>query len=401
MRDLSRALRRSLEKTIKLARVAAEDGAREELRRLRAFDARRPSWMSEDKNGRRLRLRAHAKSLGDRLNGEDGRPLARLVEAAAYVQWHRLLFARFLLERGLLRDAAGIALSPTDCREEAAMVAADADGRRPDEWSVAAAHAARMLPGAFPPDDPLETLTLAPEHAKSLRDHLRNLDTEIFEADDSLGWTYQFWRAAEKKAINESQVKIGGAELPAVTQLFTEPYMVRFLLHNTLGAWWAGKVLATRPDLARSAADEDTLRKACALPGYAWNYLRFVHEEGGWRPAARTFPGWPKRAAELAILDPCCGSGHFLTEALAALAGIRSAEEGFSPGDAAVATLGDNLAGLEIDGRCVQIAAFALALTAWRIGGAGTKLPTPRVAWVGAPPPLSRPEFIALANGDP
>jgi hypothetical protein len=55
--------------------------------------------------------------------------------------------------------------------------------------------------------------------------------------------------------------------LPAVTQLFTEPYMVKFLLHNTLGAWWAGKVLAGDPDLASNAPDEDALLKACARLG--------------------------------------------------------------------------------------------------------------------------------------
>src|SRR4029077_15945971 len=107
-------------------------------------------------------------------------------------------------------------------------------------------------------------------------ERLRRLPGAVVLADDSLGWTYQFWRSAEKKRVNDSQVKIGAAELPAGTQLFTEPYMVRFLLHNTLGAWWAGKVLAAEPALARDAANEDALRAACALPGYAWDYLRFV-----------------------------------------------------------------------------------------------------------------------------
>ena len=158
--------------------------------------------------------------------------------------------------------------------------------------------------------------------------------------------------------MNDSQVKIGAAELPAVTQLFTEPYMVRFLLHNTLGAWWAGKVLAANPALARDAANEDALRAACALPGYAWDYLRFVRDGETWRPAAGGFPGWPRRAAELTVLDPCCGSGHFLTEALAALAALRAHEEGLTPANAVAAVLRDNLAGLEIDGRCVQIASF-------------------------------------------
>jgi MmeI, DNA-methyltransferase domain len=252
----------------------------------------------------------------------------------------------------------------------------------------------------FPPDDPLESLSLAPERTKALLDHLRGLDAEIFAADDSLGWTYQFWRSAEKKEVNDSQVRIGAAELPAVTQLFTEPYMVRFLLHNTLGAWWAGKVLGSQPELARDAADEPSLRAACALPNYAWDYLRFVRDDGVWRPAAGTFPGWPARAAEITLLDPCCGSGHFLTEALAALAALRGVEESLSPGDAVVVAIHDNLHGLEIDGRCVQIAAFALALSAWRIAGEQIKLPTPHVAWVGAPPPLPKSEFVALANGD-
>lgn len=393
MPDLSRDLRRSLEATVKAARVSAEAGAADAIRRLGVAAAELPAHL-EARRAERNRLRAHARSLGDKLNKDGTQEVRRLAEAAAYVQWHRLLFARFLLERGLLRDETGVPLSLTDCREEVAMAGSG------DEWSIASAHAARLLPGVFPPDDPVEQLTLAPEHAKALRDHLRGLDTAIFAADDSLGWTYQFWRAAEKKAVNDSQVKIGAAELPAVTQLFTEPYMVRFLLHNTLGAWWAGKVFSARPDLAREAVDEVSLRAACALPGYAWDYLRFVREGEVWRPAAGIFPGWPARAAEITLLDPCCGSGHFLTEALAALAALRGAEEGFSPADAVVAALRDNIHGLEIDGRCVQIAAFALALTAWRIGGAETKLPTPHVAWVGAPPPLPKSEFAELANGD-
>ena len=206
MPDLPRGLRRQLEATIKTAREAAERGATDALTRLGVFDSRRPAHLDDSRNATRLRLRAHAKSLGDSLTGADGAPLRRLVEAAAYIQWHRLLFSRFLLERDLLRDALGV-VSLADCRDEA--------GAGGDEWAVAAAHTARMLPGVFPADDPIEALVLAPEHAKALRDLLLKLDSPTFQADDSLGWTYQFWRAAEKKAINESQVKIGAAEFRA------------------------------------------------------------------------------------------------------------------------------------------------------------------------------------------
>jgi hypothetical protein len=393
MTDLTREQRRALETASRAARQEAEAAAADALRRLGVAES--PAHLDAEKRKQCKRLRVHARALGDARAANGTQAIARLTEQAAYVQWHRLLFARFLIERKLLREETGAAVSLTDCRE-----IAFGEGTGADEWSVAAGFAAAMLPGVFPTDDPVENLALAPEHARTLRQRLLAMDTAIFLADDSLGWTYQFWRAAEKKAVNEAQVKIGAAELPAVTQLFTEPYMVRFLLHNTLGAWWAGKRLAAEPALAREAADEATLRAACALSGYAWDYLRFVQEEGTWRPAAGTFPGWPAEAKALSVLDPCCGSGHFLTEALCALTALRSVEEGLSPSEAVAAVLRDNLAGLEIDGRCVQIAAFNLVLTGWRIGGPGTALPTPNVAWVGAPPPLPKAEFAALANGD-
>ena len=62
--------------------------------------------------------------------------------------------------------------------------------------------------------------------------------------------------------------------------------------------------------------------------------------------------------------------------------------------------LRDNLHGLELDGRCVQIAAFNVALAAWKLAGAPIPLPSPHIAWVGAPPPMSRAEMASLAGGD-
>ena len=399
MAYLTPALRRTLERTIQQARVAAQEGAADALRRLGVAEPRRPAHLSEAQGQFRNRLRAHARALGDALT--DGtQAIDRLTEQAAYVQWHRLLFARFLLERRLLRHPDdGGDLTLLDCREEASALGLA------DEWAAATHYTARLLPGVFPPDDPVEAISLAPEHARALREYLRSLDSEMFAAEDTLGWTYQFWRAAEKIAVNEAQVKIGADELPAVTQLFTEPYMVKFLLHNTLGAWWAGKVLAAKLelDLVRDAPDENALRAACALPGVECDYLRFVRDDEGngpWRPAAGTFPGWPHRAAEITYLDPCCGSGHFLVEAFAILAALRREEEGLSPEEAARAVLRDNLYGLEIDGRCVQIAAFNVALAAWRLAGGPVNLPVPHIAWVGAPPPLPKAEFVALANGE-
>jgi len=396
-RYLPTALRRTLERVIKDARIAAEDGARDAVRRLGVADSKAPGYLSDTEKELRRRLRAHARALGDPFDRADDTQAAKhLIEAAAYAHWHRMLFARFLAERGLLRNPEyDVAVTLEDCRE-----LAEAEGLT-DPWAMAERYSAAMLPAAFRIDDPVLALELDPVHTQKLQKLVTGLDAEVFQAEDSLGWTYQFWRAAEKDAVNASGVKIGADELPAVTQLFTEPYMVRFLLHNTLGAWWAGKVLADDPALAQNAEDEDALRVACSLPECSFDMLRFVREgeDGPWRPASGTFPGWPTEAKAITMLDPCCGSGHFLTEALTIITALRQAEENLSAANAVAAVLQDNLHGLEIDGRCVQIAAFAVALTAWRIGGWQT-LPLPHIAWVGAPPPLAKREFVALADND-
>ena len=62
----------------------------------------------EGRRADRNRLRALGRSLGDRLLKGGAHEVQRLTEAAAYVQWHRLLFGRFLLECGLLCDEAGV-----------------------------------------------------------------------------------------------------------------------------------------------------------------------------------------------------------------------------------------------------------------------------------------------------
>ena len=230
---------------------------------------------------------------------------------------------------------------------------------------MASTYAVRMLPQIFRADDPVLEVNLPPETRSELEDLLKALPRDVFLADDSLGWVYQFWQAEQKDAVNKSEKKIGADELPAVTQLFTEDYMVEFLLHNTLGAWWSGKVLAANPELATSAKDEDELRAACAV-GNTWTYLRFVREDG--EPAARrgVFPALAQDGRGTARPDPCCGSGHFMVFALPILIAMRMEEENLSTQDACDAVLRDNLFGLELDSRCTQIAAFNLALAAWK-----------------------------------
>ena len=98
-----------------------------------------------------------------------------------------------------------------------------------------------MLPQIFRTDDVLLEIEFAPEHRLALEKLLAGLPAQTFLADDSLGWVYQFWQTKKKDEVNRSGEKIDGRTLPAVTQLFTEHYMVQFLLHNTIGAWWCAR----------------------------------------------------------------------------------------------------------------------------------------------------------------
>jgi N-6 DNA Methylase len=364
MGSLDRSLRRELERTVRKARQTAETGAQKAIERLGVGEADPPSGLNRAAQSLRLRLRAHGHQLGDRRDRRGTQSIERLKTECAYEHWHRMLFARFLAENELLIELeSGVPISLSECQELARQ--------QNENWlTVASGFAQRMLPEIFRKDDPVLDVLLPPETRSELEDLLKDLPRETFLADDSLGWVYQFWQADKKDEVNRAENKIGADQLPAVTQQFTDDYMVLFLIHNTLGAWWAGKVLAVRPELARSAKSEDELRRACAIGNETWAYLRFVREKDGpWRPAAGTFSGWPNNARELTVLDPCMGSGHFLVFALPILVAFRRHEERLSLQAAVDAVLRDTLFGLELDARCTQIAAFNLALAAWKLGG--------------------------------
>ena len=401
MTALPRDLRRTLEKTVRKARAAAEAGAAKALESLAVGRPRAWDRMTGADRALRNRLRAHGRQLGDRRDPRSGeQETARLVRECAYEHWHRMLFARFLAEAGLLIEPeTGIPVTLDEARE-----LARAAGDRPHDWlDLAGAWAGRMLPQIFRAGDPALDVALPPETRAELEALLEGLPPAAFLADDALGWVYQFWQADRKEAVNRSGVKIGADELPAVTQLFTEDYMVLFLLHNTLGAWWAGKVLATRPGLAASAKDEGELREACKAGGVEWTYLRFVRADGEdgasgpWRPAAGAYHGWPSAAKDLTLCDPCMGSGHFLVFALPILAALRMAEEGLAPAEATDAVLRDNLFGLEIDPRCTQIAAFNLAFAAWRRAGY-RRLPALNLACSGLAVGAPKADWLRLAG---
>jgi 16S rRNA G966 N2-methylase RsmD len=188
----------------------------------------------------------------------------------------------------------------------------------------------------------------------------------IWDDDETIGWVYQFFNGAEerKRMRDESQAPRNSRELAVRNQFFTPRYVVQFLVDNTLGRTWL-----------QMHGDSSRLGQLCEY---------FVHpvEE----PLGRRNRKDPR---DLRILDPACGSGHFLLYAFDLLLTIYDEAwelAGQMPASQLTGrTLRDdypdleqlrsaapslivehNLYGVDIDARCAQIAALALWLRAQR-----------------------------------
>lgn len=400
---LEKALRRALEATVVKARDIAELAATQALTRLTVGEAKPADYLSDAQRKLRTRLRAHGRQLGDTKAANGQQSTNKLVTEVAYEHWHRMLFARFLEQNNLLMYDEHTPLTLPECNElvQDPDIARDELERRCQSgWELAGVLASKMLPQIFRIDSPVFKLEFSPEHQRTLEQLVTGLAAETFQAQDSLGWVYQFWQSKRKEQVNKSEVKIGADELAPVTQLFTEPYMVSFLLDNSLGAWWAGQQLSDSD--WQTAQSEQELREKAAIPGVPLSYLRFVKSEESpqWQPASGTFDAWPQKLSELKTLDPCCGSGHFLVAAFLMLVPMRMQAENLNAQQAIDKVLSENLHGLELDQRCVELAAFAVALEAWRYPEAGgyRSLPELHLACSGLSIAAARDEWKELSH---
>ncbi len=368
MAPLSSILRAGLERAVIGARDEAERAARAALATLAVQRSEPFAALSQIQRQLRNALRTQVRRLG---SGDAKHGFELLVEEVAYAQWHRMLFARFLAENNLLMHPSGVSVTLDEC-VELAREAGDMDA-----WQLAGSYVDIMLPGIFQKAEPAVQVRLAPEGRQALERIISELPSAVFTADDALGWSYQFWQAKKKDAVNRSGRKICADDLAAVTQLFTDDYIVQFLLEHSLGAWWVARY------------PNSPLIKQ----------FSYLQQHNGEQSTLDHFSQWPDRAASITILDPCCGSGHFLIAAFELLWRMRVEEEGLSTIDAIDAALRDNLFGLELDPRCAQIAAFGLIFAAWKAGGY-RRLPAPQIACSGTAVVEQLEEWTGLVDGN-
>ena len=283
--------RNTLESAVMEARKLAESGARNALHSIAVDNPEPFLHMNPEQRNLRNRLRTKARLLGDELPSPGHQQIDHLSYELAYEYWHKMLFAKFLEGNGLLMHPSGVAVTMEECEE-----LAKEEGFT-DKWDAAAAYASKMLPAIFRPEDPLMQVNFASNDRIKLEEILDGIDNYIFKSNDALGWVYQYWQSDAKKSIEieeKNGTKIDGARLPAKTQLFTEHYMVQFLIDNTLGAWWVS-------------------RHPNEIPPVKFEYLRLFADG---TPAAGRFDGWPNNTKEITCLDPCMGSGHFIASLL-------------------------------------------------------------------------------------
>lgn len=206
--------------------------------------------------------------------------------------------------------------------------------------------------------------------------------------DTTLGWVYQYWNDPEREAL-DAKLNGGGKvephEIASKTQMFTERYMVEWLLQNSLGQQWLaickrnGWVAEVQANgtLDRLEARRQVWREKREKGEVVLDALMPIEGEAEarwkyWVPqAALEGEGVPRSIREIKIFDPACGSGHFLVIAFDLLFAFYTEEarlrgEIWHEREIVESILENNLYGLDLDPRAVQIAAAALYLK-WKV----------------------------------
>jgi hypothetical protein len=286
--------------------------------------------------------------------------VARLIREAAFTHLNRLIAIRIAEAMALLPESLANGPSSAGFRElleVAPLLFHDASGGYWRYLQLCGDELAADLPQLFDPRNPL--LELAPSSAAfdELVDMIIASDLiSVWDAPDALGWTYQFFNSGdERRAMREASASPRNSrELAVRNQFFTPRYVVDFLVHNSLGR---------------------RLLEANSESGLADDLSLLVE--------APTEQGAPLALVDVRVLDPACGSGHFLLGAYDVLE--RAWElEGVSPENAAPHIV-NSLWGIDIDARCAQVAAAAVVLRARR-SCKNRQLPIPNIMTARALP---------------
>lgn len=162
-----------------------------------------------------------------------------------------------------------------------------------------------------------------------------------------IGWLYQYYNTEPKNKAFAKKGKITKEEVPAVTQLFTPDWIVRYMVENSLGRMW----VEGHPD--------DELKSK-------WKYYldEAEQEESVQQELDKIKEVYATlKPEDIKLIDPCMGSGHILVYAFDVFMQIYE-NAGWSQRDAAQSIIQNNIYGLDIDDRAAQLSYFAVLMKA-------------------------------------
>lgn len=200
-------------------------------------------------------------------------------------------------------------------------------------------------------------------------------DGKIQGQVEIIGWLYQYYNTEPKNAAFAKNGKITKEEIPAVTQLFTPDWIVRYMVENSLGRIFIDKrkeqgVYADGRGLEEMSWDEVEAKRISNEEEIAeqmgWKY--YLPEAAQTKEVRQQLDEIQKQSEykdvrDIKVIDPCMGSGHILVYAFDVLMQMYE-NDGYSQRDAAQCILENNLYGLEIDERAAQLAYFAVMMKA-------------------------------------
>ena len=181
---------------------------------------------------------------------------------------------------------------------------------------------------------------------------------EAWQGDDILGWLYENFNSAEKVELKDSGEKIEYDKVSLQSQVYTPSWVVKFLVDNTLGKLY----LEMFPN---STIDQ---------PDYNGNRKYMIAN----RPTERVRD--VKDMKQIRVIDPACGSGNFLLYAFSLLYDmyldqVENFGKDYSRREIPALIVENNLYGVDLDERAVQLSQIALLIKAWETGGRRARKP--------------------------
>ena len=247
-----------------------------------------------------------------------------------------------------------------------------------DALTAAFRHVTRDIRVLFDPDH--ECACIWPTHddlVKVVRLINEGLPADACRAPDFLGWVYQFFNREEKMRVRDENqgTPRSSYELAVINQFYTPAWIVKVLVDNTLGRLW----LQMHPDSSLRATEPPPLPDERSADEPVADYLiPRTGEKIRFQRLAETgeVQTW-KRACDITLIDPACGTMHFGQYAFglfhrmyldeiehAGQAGWPPEPSVARPAAIPAAILENNLFGVDIDPRAIQIASLSLLLTA-------------------------------------